>query len=118
MEAWVNPEEAPGRSLDSLLAAQDTVQVHLLWNSRNAGYLFARQSATAHAADLLLDVGVEESTNGTKRIAWGKKSETQDLFIPLPREWWFAGRSHPTAMPPVQAGVIQADALKAVLLFD
>ena len=118
VEVWVNPEEAPARALDSLLGLRDKVQVQLLWNSRNAGYLFVRQGKTTHTADLLLDVGVEESANGATRIAWGKKSGTQDLFIPMPREWWFMGRSHPTAMPPVQSGTVQADALKAVLLFD
>jgi hypothetical protein len=118
VEIWVNPEEAPADALQSLLAVQASVQLHLLWNSRNAGYLFVRQGTATHEADLLLDVGVEESANGTKRIAWGKKTGTQDLFIPLPREWWLQGRSHPTAMPPVQSGIIQADALKAVLLFD
>ena len=118
VEVWVNPEESGNGALESLLAVQDKVQIQLLWNSRNAGYLFLRQSKTAHTADLLLDVGVEESTNGTKRIAWGKKAGTQELFIPLPREWWFQGRSHPTGMPPVQSGTIQSDALKAVLIFD
>jgi len=118
VEVWVNPEEAPAGALDRLLAVTDKVQVHLLWNSRNAGYLFARQGKDTHAADLLLDIGVEESTNGTKRIAWGKKTGAHDLFIPLPREWWFMGRSHPTAMPPVQSGTVQAEALKEVLLFD
>jgi ferredoxin len=117
-EVWVNPEEAPAGVLDSLLAVQDKVRIHLLWNSRNAGYLFVRQSTMQHAADLLLDVGVEESANGTKRIVWGRKTGAEDLFIPLPREWWLMGRSHPTAMPPVQTGTIQADALKAVLLFE
>jgi ferredoxin len=118
VEVWVNPEEAPAGALESLLAVKDKVRVQLLWNSRNGGYLFARQSTTAPAADLLLDVGVEESANGAKRVVWGKKPGTQDLFIPLPREWWFMGRSHPTAMPPVQSGTVQAEAVKAVLILD
>jgi hypothetical protein len=118
VEVWVNPEESGNGVLESLLAARDSVQVHLLWNSRNAGYLFLRQGKAPQEPDLLLDVGVEESANGTKRIAWGKKAGSQDLFIPLPREWWFQGRSHPTGMPPVQSGTIRNDALKAVLLID
>jgi hypothetical protein len=118
VEVWVNPEESGNSALEDLLAAEDRIQVHLLWNSRNAGYLFLRQGEAPRMPDLLLDVGVEESTNGTKRISWGKKAGAQDLFIPLPREWWFQGRSHPTGMPPVQSGTIQSDSLKAVLLID
>ena len=58
----------------------------------------------ARKPDLLLDVGVEDAANGTKRIAWGKEPGREDLFIPLPRELWIRGRSHPTGMPRVQAG--------------
>jgi hypothetical protein len=109
---------SPASALDSLLAVKDKVQVNLLWNSRNASYLFPRQGESAQAPDLLLDVGVEESANGTKRIMWGRKSGSQELFIPAPREWWTQGRSHPTGMPPVQSRTIQSDALKEVLLFE
>jgi formate dehydrogenase major subunit len=118
VELWVNPEEAGNDPLESLLAVRDRIRVQLLWNSRNAGYLFPRQGVAARTTDLLLDVGVEESMNGTKRIAWGTETGPHDLFVPLPREWWFRGRSHPTGMPPVADGTIQNDALKAVVLID
>ena len=113
VEIWVNPEESGNGVLESLLAAQGKAQINLLWNSRNAGYLFTRQVHALKKPDLLLDVGVEDSANGTRRIAWGKKSTTQDLFIPLSRELWIHGRSHPTAMPSTNAGSIDLEAVKA-----
>jgi ferredoxin len=118
VEVWVNPEHAAKGVLESLLAIQGKIVVNLLWNSRNAGYLFPRQTAAAKKPDLLLDVGVEQGSNGTPRIAWGKKATKQDLFIPLPRELWTAGRSHPTAMPSVNGGKIDAAGLKAALIID
>jgi hypothetical protein len=79
-------------ALEALLAARGKVRVQLLWDSQSAGYLFARlagaQAREAGKPDLLLDVGVEESANGTARIAWGKKAGAQDLFIPLDRTLW------------------------------
>ena len=111
--AWVNPEEAPVGSLDALLAARGKLDVQLFWSSRNAGYLFTRQTPARAAADLYLDVGVEESMNGTRRIAWGKKRKgDEELFIPLARELWILGRSHPTGMPSTTAGKIDLEALK------
>ncbi len=113
VEVWVNPEEADAAALHALLASRDRLRINLLWNSRNAGYLLTKQGGARKKPDLLLDVGVEESTNGTKRIAWGKKPGTQDLFIPLSRELWIRGRSYPTGMPSMTAGKIDLDALKA-----
>jgi len=111
--AWVNPEEAPTGALDALLAARGKLDVQLFWSSRNAGYLFARQTPAAAAADLYLDVGVEESANGTRRIAWGKKQKgDEEMFIPLPRELWIFGRSHPTGLPSTTSGNIDLEALK------
>ncbi|MGA2479420.1 MAG: FAD-dependent oxidoreductase [Spirochaetia bacterium] len=118
VEIWVNPEHADTGVLESLLAVQGTMVVNLLWDSRNAGYLFPRQVPGTKKPDLLLDVGVEEGSNGTRRIAWGKKSTKEDLFIPLPRELWTGGRSHPTAMPSVNAGKIDTEGLKTALLID
>jgi ferredoxin len=128
VEVWVNAEQAGRDVLDALLAARGKVRagvpggfradvpggfcVNVLWNSRNAGYLLARQAPHAVKPDLLLDVGVEGGRNGTKRIAWGKKQGDEDLFIPLPRELWILGRSHPTGMPGTVSGAIDHDALR------
>ena len=112
VEVWVNPEAAPAGALSALLGARDRMTIHLLWNSRNAGYLFARQTPVKKPADLYLDVGVEEATNGARRIAWGKKRGDEDVFIPLSRELWVQGRSHPTGMPATTSGAIDVSALK------
>ena len=119
--------------LGVLVRARDagTVRVALLWNARNAGYLFGRLASGAKGAagakgvagaarakgsrspDLLLDIGVEEPANGTKRIAWGKKPTGEDFFIPLPPGLWISGRSHPTDREPFQNGQLDADAFRA-----
>ena len=112
VEVWVNPEAAPAGALDSLLGVRERLTIHLLWNSRNAGYLFARQTPLKKPADLYLDVGVEETTNGARRIAWGKKRGDEDVFIPLSRELWIQGRSHPTGMPATTSGAIDLEAVK------
>jgi hypothetical protein len=113
VEIWVNPEESGNGALDPLLAMRGQARINLLWNSRNAGYLLTRQSAAPKEPDLLLDIGVEEPANGTKRIAWGKKQGDEALFIPLSQELWILGRSHPTAMPSVAGGAIDTSALEA-----
>jgi formate dehydrogenase major subunit len=126
VEVWVNPEQSSTAVLESLLAVQDKVTVNLLWSSRNAGYLFTRQAPPAKKPDLLLDVGVEEASNGTTRIVWGKKmppgaaakQEKTAVFVPLARDLWTGGRSHPTAMPAVNGATIDAAALKAAVLID
>jgi len=115
IEIWVNPQEAGIEVLESILAIRDKAQINLLWNARNAGYLFTRQSPSTNKPDLLLDVGVEESTNGTQRIVWGQKAPSKALFIPIPRELWILGRSHPTGMPSVSAGTIPIESLKAAV---
>jgi NAD-dependent dihydropyrimidine dehydrogenase PreA subunit len=112
VEAWVNPEAAPAGALDALLAVREKLAIHLLWNSRNAGYLFACQTPARKSPDLFLDVGVEEATNGIRRIAWGKKQGDEEVFIPLQRELWIQGRSHPTGMPSSTSGAIDLAALK------
>ncbi len=116
VEVWVNAEAAPTGALDALLGVREKLRVLILWNSRNAGYLFARQATApatgAKAPDLYLDVGVEEATNGVRRIAWGKKQGDEEVFIPLPVEHWILGRSHPTGMPGTNAGAVDLKALK------
>jgi hypothetical protein len=62
---------------------------------------------------LLLDVGVEESVNGTPRIAWGKKQTIQDVFIPLPLSLWINGTSHPTGRENVTEGNVDSEALRS-----
>jgi len=113
VEVWVNPEAAPAGALDALLGVREKLAIHLLWNSRNAGYLFRRQTPPKKTPDLFLDIGVEEATNGVRRIAWGKKRGDEDVFIPLPRELWVLGRSHPTGMPSTVSGTIDLEAVKA-----
>ncbi|HET6450647.1 MAG TPA: FAD-dependent oxidoreductase [Spirochaetia bacterium] len=110
--ACVNPQTAPAGVLEALLASADKLQVRLYWGSRNAGYLFAKQAAAAAAPDLYLDVGVEEPTNGVRRLAWGKKRGDEELFIPLSREHWILGRSHPTGLPSVEHGKLDLKALQ------
>jgi hypothetical protein len=90
----------------------------LLWNSRNAGYLFGRLAAEGRARapkkpDLLLDAGIEEPTSGVTRIVWGKKPADAALFIPLPVDLWIRGRSHPTGREPLAAGLADTEALRA-----
>jgi hypothetical protein len=126
VEVWVNAEEAGQGVLDALLAVRDRVRadvpggfrVNVLWNSRNAGYIFSRQTAAAAKPDLLLDVGVQEGVNGTKRIAWGTKPGSEDLFVSLPRDAWIMGRSHPTGMPTRSDGKVSLDMLKPLLLIE
>jgi len=113
VEVMVNPEEAPAGALESLLAVKGRARILLLWNSRNAGYLFnlARGSSAPKKPDLLLDVGVDAAANGAPRISWGRVRGGEELFIPLARELWTRGRSYPTGMAGVQAGAISPDAL-------
>ncbi len=130
IEVWVNPQES-GAALEPLLAARagagKAARVLLLWNARNAGYLLARQAAAAQPSaaaqkkpDLILDIGVmaagpqtSAAANGAKRIVWGLRAESRDLSIPLSRELWTCGRSHPTGQPPVESGRIDTSALEA-----
>jgi hypothetical protein len=110
--AWVNPQEAPAGALDALLAVRGKLEVQLYWSSRNAGYLFARQTPLKGTPDLYLDIGVEEATNGAPRVAFGKKQGDEGVFVPLSRDAWIHGRSYPTGMPPVSSGTIDTDELK------
>ncbi len=113
VEVWVNPQHAGRDVLPALLDQKGKAQINLLWDSRNAGYLFTRQTPAQKKPDLLLDVGVEEPANGTRRIAWGKKKGSEELFIPLALEHWILGRSYPTAMPAISSGAPDMEALKA-----
>jgi formate dehydrogenase major subunit len=121
IEVMVSPENASTRVLETLLAVRSRVRVFLLWSSRNAGYLFSRTAAPGRRAkkpDLILDVGVENGLNGTPRISWGMTPGKEELFIPLARELWLQGRSHPTGREAVQAGAITGGALKDAVLID
>jgi formate dehydrogenase major subunit len=121
IEVMVSPENASTRVLETLLAVRSSVRVFLLWSSRNAGYLFSRTAAPGRRAkkpDLILDVGVENGLNGTPRISWGMTPGKEELFIPLARELWLQGRSHPTGREAVQAGAITGGALKDAVLID
>ncbi len=110
--AWVNPESAPAGALEALLPVREKLEIQLFWSSRNAGYLFSRQTPLKGTPDLYLDIGVEEATNGAQRIAFGKKQGDEAMFIPLPRELWIHGRSYPTGMPSMSSGTINVEALK------
>ena len=119
VEVMVCPEAAPPGALETLLAARSRIRIFLLWSSRNGGYLFSRTATLGRPArkpDLLLDIGAQAEANGTARIAWGMAPGKEDLFIPLARDLWIRGRSHPTGRDAVQAGAITEGALKDALL--
>ncbi len=125
-----NGAEAEKKVLDALVAAREagTARVVLLWNARNAGYLFGRLSAAGATSakkppakpDLLLDAGIEEPSNGIKRVVWGKKAaEGAAAFIPLPVNLWIGGRFHPTGREAIQTGTVDMDGTRraAALLY-
>jgi len=121
VEVMVSPENAPSSALETLLAVRSRVRVFLLWSSRNAGYIFKRTATLGKRVrkpDLLLDVGAEGPSNGTPRISWGMSAGKEELFIPLARELWLRGRSHPTGRESVQAGEITDGALRDAVLID
>ncbi len=122
---FVNPSEllkSAGRAgekavLDSLerVAAKPGFRVVLLWNERNAGYLFGRIAAGAASPkkpDLVLDVGTGTKTDGAK-IAWDLSPRDADLYLPLPREYWTAGRMHPSGRERVGVGEVDGEYLCA-----
>jgi hypothetical protein len=114
VEVWVNPQEAGIEVLESIINIREKARINLLWNSRNAGYLFTRQSPSTNKPDLILDIGVDELTNGTTRVVWGMKPAAKALFIPLSRDMLILGRSHPTGMPSTSSGSISMEELNAV----
>jgi formate dehydrogenase major subunit len=132
IEALVNPEEIArihgsegekaviGALRSSLKSAK--TRVTLLWNSRNAGYLFGRIAGSPELRpakpDLLLDVGVGGSVSGLKRIAWGRKAEEKTLFIPLPVRAWTSGRSHPSGREELRIGEVDEEGLKSSTLLQ
>jgi hypothetical protein len=129
---YVNPVEllkSAGRDgertvLDALERAArpgagGTVSVVTLWNERNAGYLFGRIAEGAPAPkrpDLVLDVGTGSVANGAKLIAWGLSPRGADLYLPLRREYWLAGRMHPSGSESVVAGEVDTDGLRRAAL--
>ncbi len=130
VEALVNPEEisrvhgsAGEKTVIEALTASGgplKIRVTLLWNGRNAGYLFGRIAAAHGSAplmarpDLLLDAGVEGSVSGMKRISWGRKKEERALSIPLPVELWTRGKSYPSGREMLQIGGIDEEGLGSV----
>ncbi|HUI69896.1 MAG TPA: FAD-dependent oxidoreductase [Spirochaetia bacterium] len=121
VEVIVSPENAPERALEALLAVRSRVRILLLWSSRNAGYLFSRTATmrpSVKKPDLFLDVGAHADSNGTRRISWSMAPDKEELFIPLARELWLRGRSHPTGRETVQAGPIGEEALAGATLLD
>jgi formate dehydrogenase major subunit len=112
IEVWVSPAGSP-EALEPLLAMDGKVTARLLWNARNAGYLFSRQAAAVDTPDLLLDVGVERGQSGIKRALWTSQVSNEALSIPLPRDLWIHGTSHPTGMPAVTSGRIDQESVRA-----
>jgi formate dehydrogenase major subunit len=99
--------------------ARRPASVVTLWNERNAGYLFGRIAAGTPAPqkpDLVLDVGTGMKTAGAKVIAWGLSPRESDLYLPLSREYWLAGRMHPSGSESVVAGEVDTESLRATAL--
>jgi ferredoxin len=126
---FVNPVEllkTAGRAgekavLDALerAAARGTMSVVTLWNERNAGYLFGCIAAGAPVPkrpDLVLDVGTGMKAAGAKVIAWGLSPRDADLYLPLSREYWLAGRMHPSGSESIVAGEVDRESLRAAAL--
>jgi hypothetical protein len=78
------------------VAAKGSARVLLLWNERNAG--------------------AEANGFSRKAIVWGRKRTDRSLFVPLPREAWISGKSYPTGMESVQAGVVDGELFKSLAL--
>jgi len=112
VEIWVNPEESRAGALKALQPVRGRARVHLLWSSRNAGCLAGKQKAPKRKPDLYLDVGVEDGANGDTRIVWGCRKPAKGLFIPLPRELWIYGASHPTGLPAAAGPAVDMEAVR------
>jgi len=123
---YVNPAgllQSAGRAgekavLDCLerMASERGIGIVTLWNGRNAGYLFGRIAGGAAAPkkpDLLLDAGTGTRVDGAKVIAWGLSPSGADLCLPLPREYWLAGRTHRSGGETVVAGEVDVEGLRA-----
>lgn len=125
----VNPEEIWSRGgaeterkvLDALVVARDAgkARVVLLWNARKAGCLFGRLIAGTRKPpanpDLLLDAGIEESTDGVRRTVWGRQADGAAAFILLPVSLWIGGSSHSTGRDPFRSGRVAVEAFGLVL---
>jgi formate dehydrogenase major subunit len=93
------------------------VRVVTLWNGRNAGYLFGRiaaGTAIPQQPDLVLDAGTGVRADGVKLIAWDLSPREADLYLPMPREYWLAGRTHPSGGAAVVVGEVDVEGLRAV----
>jgi NAD-dependent dihydropyrimidine dehydrogenase PreA subunit len=95
------------------------VRVVPLWNERNAGYLFSRLTADGRPAapakpDLVLDAGTGADAGGAKLIAWGVSPRTADLYLPVAKEYWLGGRTHPSGREPLVAGEVDVEGLGAL----
>jgi hypothetical protein len=106
--------------LDALehAAARGAVSVVLLWNERNAGYLFGCIAAGSPAAgkpDLVLDAGTGQRADGAKLVAWDLSPREADLYLPLPRAYWISGRTHPSGGESIVVGAVDVEDLSAVL---
>lgn len=98
--------------------AGGTVSVVTLWNERNAGYLFGLAAAAGpvpEKPDLVLDAGTGTRPDGAKLIAWDLSPRGADLYLPVPREYWLGGRTHPSGREPFVAGEVDVEGLRAAL---
>ena len=80
-------------------------------SSRQAG-----RGAAPASPDLLLYAGADADGSEGKAIVWGRKRIDRSLFVPLPREAWIGGRSHPTGMGSVQVGGVDGEQLRSLAL--
>jgi hypothetical protein len=92
------------------------VRVVPLWNERNAVPL--RRSGDRSPAlakpDLVLDVGTGADADGAKLIAWGSSPRVADLYLPVAKEYWLGGRTHPSGREPQVAGEVDVERLAAL----
>jgi hypothetical protein len=124
LEVLVNPEEirrvrgsAGEKAVLQALqkAAPAGARVTLLWNSRNAGYLFGKLVSRGKArgkTDLLLDVGVEDGGQAVQRIVWGKKTTEGALFLPLPVDLWLRGKSYPSGRGSLEVDSVDEEGIR------
>jgi hypothetical protein len=95
------------------------VRVVTLWNERNAGYLFSRLAESGRPPgpakpDLVLDAGTGADAAGAKLVAWGLSPRAADLYLPLAKEFWLGGRTHPSGREPLVAGEVDVEGLGAL----
>jgi hypothetical protein len=108
-------ERSTGRSAPG---GGSSVRVVTLWNDRNAGYLFGRifsHPSAPERPDLVLDAGTDAEADGARLVAWGLSPRKADLYLPLEREYWLKGRTHPSGGGSIVAGEVDVEALRASL---